>query len=61
MKYENETEANVYRNILDSVIRYNLKAEKNTKKYKKLKKQFCAILVNLAYYLQICYQLCILK
>lgn len=32
---------------------------KNTKKKKK--QQFCAILEKLAYYLQICYQLCILK
>lgn len=41
--YQTETEASVYRNILDIVIRYNLKTKqnktkknhKNTKKYKK--------------------------
>lgn len=62
--YQTETEASVYRNILDIVIRYNLKTKqtkKNPQKHKNTKKQFCAILENLAYYLQICYQLCILK
>lgn len=61
--YQTETEAYVYRNILDIVIRYHLKTKQKTTKKQKLqkKKQFCAILENLAYYLQICYQLCILK
>lgn len=55
--YQTETEASVYRNILDIVIRYSVKTKqknqkrnKNTKKTTTTtKKQFCAIFENLAY------------